>query len=69
MGKEYLLIKVWETTDGELEVCCQCKPLTWQKYLDSKERMAQRERAEREAAMAVPKFAVRKGWKRNAKID
>lgn len=69
MDKKHLLIKVWETTGGELEVCYQCKPLTWQKYLDAEERMAQYERAKREAATAVPKFAVRKGWKRNAKID
>ena len=57
---DYLLLKVGQTSGGELDLCWGCKKLTWQDYLDAGERMAERARAKREAVTAVPVFAVKR---------
>ena len=57
---DYILLKVGQTSGGELDLCWGCRKLIWQDYLDAGERMAERARTKREAVTVVPAFAVKR---------
>ncbi len=57
---DYILLKVGQTSGGELDLCWGCRKLTWQDYLDAGERMAERARTKREAVTVVPMFAMKR---------
>lgn len=65
---DYLLLKVGQTSGGELDLCWGCKRLTYKDHLEAQKRMtqvrAERARILREAVTRVPVFATkRKSWK------